>query len=296
MKTTITTIERRYSDTCFREGDVVLDITASGRFARTSLLKRTDLIFYKDEKTAQLHTQEAEKEADEYDMLEALITLLAPAKRIITYNGHAFDLPHLRKKYSLYGLADPFVSKDYLDLFMALKPYVPMLALPSRKLRDAAAFLSLGASLCDAAVTMELTSLLSYAGVLQGECSIADVRADGERLIYKLLSPHCFPKELSAHDACFHLRFCADRTVLISARIEDGTLRFYHTDIANYEYLPAEGFAVHKSAAMFVDKSRREKAARETCFHRVKYTEAFLTDAKTQEAYLSSVLAYLRTM
>lgn len=45
-----------------------------------------------------------------------------------------------------------------------------------------------------------------------------------------------------------------------------GTLKFYYPDYKQYYYLPEEDEAIHQSLAAFVDKSRRIKATKETCY------------------------------
>lgn len=53
----------------------------------------------------------------------------------------------------------------------------------------------------------------------------------------------------------------------------DGRLRYYYTDYKEYFYLPDEGFAVHKSVGVAVDKSSRIPATKSTCYTLVDYSE-----------------------
>lgn len=339
MKIIEQNIKQLYPSSDFECGDAILDITASGRYFRTSRLLRIDLIrrnesrhneSRRNESGVRLISWISEQESDEYEMLTALSDALDRIRRIITFNGNAFDLPHLHQKYRAYGLTDPLQGKQYLDLMLRLKPISRFLALPSGKLADFAGFLHLvqpdssdqmlpqpaqqdtsdeasfrfhpGAedkhetsTPNDALYTLECMSLLHYADFLDQGAEIREVTTDEERVIFRLHYPDGFPAGLSVHDSGFHLRFSEDGTVLLSSRIYNGSLRYYHTDVKNYRYLPLEGYAIHKSAAQYVDKSRREKAVRENCYHLVSVSPAFLQDPAMLDGYLKSVLAYFAT-
>ena len=346
MKIIEQNIKQLYPSSDFECGDAILDITASGRYFRTSRLLRIDLIrrnesrhnesrhnesrhnesrhnesrrneSRRNESGVRLISWISEQESDEYEMLTALSDALDSIRRIITFNGNAFDLPHLHQKYKAFDLMDPLQGKQYLDLMLRLKPISRFLALPSGKLADFAGFLHLAqpdasdeasfrfhpgaedkheaSTPNDALYTLECMSLLHYADFLDQGARIREVTTDEERVIFRLHYPDGFPVGFSVHDSGFHLRFSEDGTVLLSSRICNGSIRYYHTDVKNYWYLPLEGYAIHKSAAQYVDKSRREKAVRENCYHLVPVSPAFLQDPAMLDGYLKSVLAYFAT-
>ena len=342
MKIIEQNIKQLYPSSDFECGDAILDITASGRYFRTSRLLRIDLIrrnesrhneSRRNESGVRLISWISEQESDEYEMLTALSDALDSIRRIITFNGNAFDLPHLHQKYKAFDLMDPLQGKQYLDLMLRLKPISRFLALPSGKLADFAGFLHLAqpdasdevlprpalpdgsdkvlqasfhflpgaeekheaGTPNDALYTLECMSLLHYADFLDQGARIREVTTDEERVIFRLHYPDGFPVGFSVHDSGFHLRFSEDGTVLLSSRICNGSIRYYHTDVKNYWYLPLEGYAIHKSAAQYVDKSRREKAVRENCYHLVPVSPAFLQDPAMLDGYLKSVLAYFAT-
>ena len=326
MKIIEQNIKQLYPSSDFECGDAILDITARGRYFRTSRLLRIDLIrrnesrhneSRRNESGVRLISWISEQESDEYEMLTALSDALDSIRRIITFNGNAFDLPHLHQKYKAFDLMDPLQGKQYLDLMLRLKPISRFLALPSGKLADFAGFLHLAqpdasdeasfrfhpgaedkheaSTPNDALYTLECMSLLHYADFLDQGARIREVTTDEERVIFRLQYPDGFPVGFSVHDSGFHLRFSEDGTVLLSSRICNGSIRYYHTDVKNYWYLPLEGYAIHKSAAQYVDKSRREKAVRENCYHLVPVSPAFLQDPAMLEGYLKSVLAYFAT-
>ena len=292
------TFQPIYPDLPFRPGDAVLDLSASSRYWRTSRIEQLVLITRDAQDAASVLKLQTASDEDEFTLLEELSGALLGIRRIITFNGHSFDLPHLRQKYRAYRMADPLSGKEELDLYRELRDLVSFFGIPSGKLTDAAAFLKLPYpnSYTDAEAALELMSLLRYKEFLQSEDpEILELSFDDERIVYRISAPYRFPISVSVHDACFHIRFLEEGIVLLSARILDGCLRYYHTDFSQYEYLPVEGYAIHRSAAHFVDRSRREKATRSTCFHLVKFTEELVRDEGKAKAYLRSVLRYLGT-
>ena len=68
--------------------------------------------------------------------------------------------------------------------------------------------------------------------------------------------------------------------------------RLYYLDYKNYYYLPNEDMAVHKSVAVSVDRTHREKAAPENCYTWVAVDTAFLSSGRLLE-YVSHVLRQL---
>ena len=101
-----------------------------------------------------------------------------------------------------------------------------------------------------------------------------------------------FDGSFSVHDGIYHLTVKGNQAALC-AHQRDGMLRMYHDDIANYYYLPIEGYAVHKSIAESVDKTRKEKAVRENCFHLISCSDQFLNQKTSCEQYVRSALRFL---
>lgn len=57
--------------------------------------------------------------------------------------------------------------------------------------------------------------------------------------------------------------------VLLRLPIIEAELKFFYPDYKNYSYLPAEDCAIHKSVAIYVDKSQRMPATAATCYTRM---------------------------
>ena len=297
----------------FLERDsVILDIAATGRYWRTSQIETITLI---TAASAPFEiTMGLEKEADEYDMLLSLGELLENAREIITFNGTAFDLPQIRHKLAAYGMRDPLVGKEFRDLFLEYRPLAGILGLPSRRLADYAAFFGSEDGGTDARRTLRLLAFDAFLDLLDGHFSLRDAASDRTPaaiplddgtaaaasdgspsvLYYTLSLRRVFPGRISIHDGIYHLIVERD-TARISVHLRDGRIRCYHTDTENYDYLPLEGYAIHRSMSAYVDKTRKEKAVRENCFHLIAYSISFLSDRPLIETYLRSALQYLRS-
>lgn len=52
----------------------------------------------------------------------------------------------------------------------------------------------------------------------------------------------------------------------LRVRVREGCVRLYFPDFQHYDYLPLEGYAVHKSVSQGVAADRKQPATRETCF------------------------------
>lgn len=112
---------------------------------------------------------------------------------------------------------------------------------------------------------------------------------------------------------------CREKKALLKIPVFSGELKYFYKDYKNYSYLPEEDQAVHKSVAVYVDKSRRMPATAANCYtkskadfipifkglslelpyfypeHKSKLCylnpdEAFLSDQSMLHAYVSSIL------
>ncbi len=291
MKKTVRLIGDPKLEGRLQPGECVLDIDASGRYWRTSRLLGVTII-----KDGSMICFSTEKEADEYEILLGTADLLRSCTLIITFNGNAFDLPHLRHKYAAYGLEDPLIGRTFRDLFLEYRRIAPLLGLPSRKLSDYASKLGKygGKGSSDALDTLAILTYDALIHLADEEFTITDstdLEVPGA-VLYRLRLSGSFDGSVSILDGIFRLDVSGDNACLTAA-IENGKIRVYHTDTENYYYLPLEGYSVHRTMAQYVDRTRKEKAVRENCFHLVTYNRSFTEDQKTASKYISSVLRYL---
>ena len=86
-----------------------------------------------------------------------------------------------------------------------------------------------------------------------------------------LMITACFtlPFPVSLERACGQLTLnLFSKYAVLKVPVFFGELKFFFDHWKDYYYLPAEDQAIHKSVAVFVDPSCREKATRKTCYTR----------------------------
>ena len=320
MKITRKNITVTYPCQLLAENTAILDISLFGSCRRKSAVESAALIIPTDSPSVLLFTLfEAEQKESEFELLTALSAALADIKTLITFNGNAFDLPRLHARYLAAVLPDPLFGKKYRDLFIEFRPLSAILGLPSRKLVDYAAIITEPVAISedklleytDAFRTLSILPLDSILRVLDGEfyelsasesfesktpasdfSGISENRPIPSVIFFKAKCSRNFPCRISFHDAVFHV-VLSDNQIAVAAHLDRGCLRVYHSDIENYYYLPAENCSIHRSIADYVDKSRKEKAVRENCFHLSKYSPEFIKEPKQIEKYFQSILRFL---
>ena len=297
----------------------VLDIETTGRYFRNTRITRLSVLSFGVPDAAGARSpvwyQKDYLPASQEEEFEALQLFGKDLKEtVLTFNGQAFDLPYLRNKLKAYALADPLPGRTYHDLMLRYRSLAPFLSLPGYHLADFAEFLGCGGA-SEAAQTLMLLKLESYVSFFSGAYEFLDAGlvegSAGEPSLAVFTMRLSVPAERETvfYDDPFRLRLSGDEAVL-SAAIRSGCLKRFYPDYQNYEYLPLEGYAVHKSLASLIPKSRRQKAVRETSFQLIPSEILFPHDESSvigpdspsaaqkkeerQKAYLSSAIDYLK--
>lgn len=101
------------------------------------------------------------------------------------------------------------------------------------------------------------------------------VCADGscaEEVLIRLRTDVPLPVPVSCHGASGTLKSCFlsgnRQDILLKLPVYRGELKYFYPDYRNYSYLPSEDQAIHKSVAVYVDKSQRMPATAATCYTR----------------------------
>ena len=176
-----------------KDSELILDLTASGRYWRTSTIQSLSLVSADGEGGFILSVLKSEKESDEYEILLKAAGIIERAHAIITFNGRSFDLPHLHRKYAAYGLPDPLGVKEYPDLFLLLKKFTGLFGLSGRKLNDYVLWLNPSGERNEneALKTLKILPLSNYTDVLR----IGSLKEASSRLTLKSAAafPDAFP-------------------------------------------------------------------------------------------------------
>ena len=274
-----------------REDIILLDLQTTGRFWRSSHITDLTLIHPTGQADFLERHMASDSEEAEYELLKDLPDLLEGHRSLLTYNGTSFALPYLTRKLKAYGLADPFPGHSHLDLLKVFQPFAPVFGLPSARLKDMASFLSLPYD-NEAEAMLTLLPLFAYRSFFTRRPGEFSCTFEDDFVIYTLPLGDKVPKALSYRDTVFHINF-SEKECRIAVPVDEGTLRLYYTDFENYDYLPSEGYAVHKSLSHFVEKSRRENAVRETCYTLISCDDSFKKNERRQGQYLTSLINYL---
>ncbi|MDO4803242.1 MAG: ribonuclease H-like domain-containing protein [Lachnospiraceae bacterium] len=276
----------------FEPGSVILDIHTSTRFWRTSRLLKADLITTSEGNIKEVRLL-SEKESDEYDILLTVKRLLADSSRIFTFNGSAFDLPHLNKKYKAYALESPLSGLPHTDLMLELRKYAPLLPLRSHALSDYFSLLDTDATDCgsysEAFKTLRVLQILNLEDFINGSFTVHGLEIDKEGDIARFHLSCSLPCPIKAETEYFIVHGNGQEAE-ISVKIIDGNLRLYYADYENYMYLPLEGYSVHKSVAKYIAASRKIPADKGNCFTYIPLDDGFLDNADKIKKYLISLL------
>ena len=285
------------------QSSCILDIETDSRFWRTSHFKNVRLA-----DTEKEIIWIPEKESDEYDLLIALAESLSQYDLVLTFNGTGFDLPHLRKKYSAYRLSDPFQDMRHEDLFLILKKYNAILPLTRHRLTDyVTLFDEHHVPDGDAQKALFISQLLNLSCLTEGKYTVripdsvcpttekAGSQDPDLTCTALLLTPELpVSFRVSCSDGPFDLDSDPDSgTLLLRVRSLGDSFLMYHSDYENYDYLPAEGCAVHKSLTAYVASDRKVKASRDNCYTCIPCGTLLHGNEKILKKYTEKTIAYL---
>jgi len=80
---------------------------------------------------------------EEKELLLALMDYIQPNHLLVTYNGHAFDLPYLNKRYAIHNIDFSFSMIKHFDLYRVVRASKKALNLESYKLKAIEEFLGI---------------------------------------------------------------------------------------------------------------------------------------------------------
>lgn len=271
---------------------VILDIETTGFYWRTTQITNLHLII-SDFKNSQWQDIEltCEKESDEYDLLQFMLEKLDGISSIITYNGTTFDLPYLNHKLKAYALINPFTDKNFRDLMSENKELGELLHLASHKLKDYTDYFNISSG-NDGLNTLSLLFLDTYRKVLIENTDDFKIEKSDQELLLTLMAEDVFPYFLKIKKSVFSMEY-TNASLLVRIPIVDGYLRMYYRNYEDYYFLPAEGYAVHRSLSDFVEKSHRVKASPETCYTLIPFSEKLFENGAKLNNYCRTILKYL---
>ena len=273
------------------------DIETTGLSPASAFIYCIGMAYYAEGKAC-LHLAFGESREDEPEVLRTFCDILGSRDHIVTFNGTTFDIPFIRKRCERYNIPDPFINKEYTDLYREAKRLKKFLNLKSYSQKSIEHFLGccredeMGGgelipvyyryerfrdpddkrllvlhNLDDVKGMLKLSDIMSYRLFLDGNVSFsfAELSKDRDTLCFVFKTDYPFPKPVRARFDFADILLEENKAV-IKLPVYTGNLRHYFPDYKNYYYLPDEGTIIHKSLGEFVDRDHRENAVKENCF------------------------------
>lgn len=241
----------------------------------------------------------AENRRDEPDMLNDLKQALKEVRSLVTFGGRLFSYRFLTERWdNSHGEDEPlFENLEMTDIQQILNNCRSILPLEDVKKRTVEAWLGIhrdhpmtGKELINTYMHWEsgkdtdpgklishhledMASLIRMYPCLSYDFKRIDLHKaiiqgpDDQGTINIMLPPFVpFPKATDCRNACAYYKM--EGPVLhIQISCREGKLRYFLPGpVKDYDYLPLEDQAVHKSVSRFVDKAHRRPATKETCY------------------------------
>lgn len=279
-----------------------LDIETTGLSPKGSFIYCIGTACYTENDSVLVTLYFGDRAEDEPNILKAFRKQLSSYDMLITFNGTAFDLPFLEKRW-----ADPhlFDKKTSLDLLKYVRSMKNLFRLPDYRQKTVEQFLGINRedtysgkeliniyqtyvktgdndladllilhNLEDVLGMTKLLPLLSYDQlflpdyqIINSEIAVFKDHLGNARTEYgvTLLLNTPVPVPIRLMDQKYQIALRKDK-IHIQIPVYEGRLNHYLKDWKNHCYLTVEQMVVHKSVTSFMDKSVYRKAAAKECF------------------------------
>ncbi len=256
----------------------------------------------------------AEHPDEEAEVIAGFFQAISTSSTLVTYNGDMFDLPFVKKRAALKGIADGIDGKESIDLLRRVKKLRHLLGLPGCRQKDVEKFLGIDRkdemdggelipvykryamrpndedhgllimhNLCDVRGMISLLPVLAYEGLSSSTVSDVCVRIDEEEghVYVEAALSVSIPQPLRCHADDAYLIF-TDHRVKCAFRLHDGRIRYYFDNPKDYVFLIEENRVIPKKLAGGVAKNAKRRAKDEECFSLVDAGE---TERPSVEMY-----------
>ncbi|MCQ2536076.1 MAG: ribonuclease H-like domain-containing protein [Lachnospiraceae bacterium] len=248
----------------------------------------------------------ADTKEDEKAVLEAFLAYLKDngIEILVSFNGLGFDVPYLSHKLEKYNLPSDLKSFTHLDIYKIVAAQKSLFRLDSYAQKSIEHFLGIGRedefnggqlipiyeayaaspndellkplllhNYEDVLGMLDLIPILSYFYDINGISfnTFSKKEVDGDILYLEFKLEHPVPKDIEFKNNTLALYF-HNNIASIELPLYEGRAKLFYPDFKDYYYLPEEDYAIHKSVAEFMDKSRRVKATKNTAYSFVNGT------------------------
>lgn len=121
---------------------MILDIETTGLSSKYTEVILVGIIYNKEDKwfITQIF---CDHRSEEKELLLKLTEYIEPRHLLITYNGHAFDLPYLNVRYAHHNIDFTLSMAKHFDLYRVVRASKKALNLPNYKLKTIEEFLNI---------------------------------------------------------------------------------------------------------------------------------------------------------
>lgn len=282
----------------FPEQSIFFDIETTGLHRKYSHIYLIGAL-HCHEHTWTLTQWFAIRPVDESKMLQSFLSFIKDCKRLIHYNGDAFDLPYLRSRCEFCGIPENLgQGYESFDIYRRMRPFQKLLGLERFTQKSVEQFMGItrtdpydGGELIsvykeylqtadtnlqkalllhnreDVINMASLLSLEAYRKLFEDKPTIKKMSFSEDTITITLSLTNAVPRPITCSSEWYSLS-AQNNNAVIEVTVFDGTLKYYYENPKDYYYLPLEDKAIHKSIGIYVDKEHRKQANAATCYQK----------------------------
>ncbi len=290
-----------------KESVLFFDIETTGFTYKSANLYMIGVASFKENRW-ELKQWLIESPEEEKDLLLLFDKTASNYSTLVHFNGNQFDLPFLLGKYKQYGLNCCLSLKEGIDLYQRISPFKSLLGIRSSKQRTLEEymgdnrfdqysggelinvfhdFLKDKTEACaqklllhnaeDVKGMLDIAPLLSLYHLFSDDLKVSRVYTETYHSVAAHLQKELFIKfkltEPLHKEFDFKFGGCMFKgeghNGLLRIPMHQGELKYFYANYKDYYYLPEEDMAIHKSVAVYADKSHREQAKASNCYTRL---------------------------
>lgn len=317
---------------CNREEILFFDIETTGLNSKYCCIYLIGCMYFNND-VLECRQYFSESVEDEKNIIEEFFKFSQRFRKIIHFNGNAFDIPFINERCKKHNLAYDFSTYEMIDLYQTIKPFKKVLNCESLsqksiersfgidredvfsgndlieiyreylKNKDERLFNVLLLHNYEDVLNMgSLLSAFSIKDFFNGDFfatsaefnKYKDINEnDSFELVIRLHPKTALPCKLSFSFLDYYL-YTGDDFVILSTKIIDEKIKIFYPNYEEYYYLPKEDMAVHKCVSSFVNKENRKNATPLNCYSYIQITEEMLDDLDFRQNYAINILNLIK--
>ncbi len=300
MKIITTTTNQKLTkqlESTWPNGKVLLfDIETTGLKKETTYVYLIGCAYYEDG-SYKIRQYLASSASDEREIIYEFLKFASNFSVLVHFNGDRFDIPYIMYKAQYYGFNNSLCNLISFDIYKNAKALKNLLELERMNQKSIEEFLNIhrddkfnGGALIpiyyeyektldskleellllhnhdDIEGMFKIMPILYYNDILEGNFEFESSKICMNTLILNFTLPNKLVIKIEKSLGDGVNLYAKDNLLQLNIDIYEGEAHLPMNDYENYYYLPDEDKIIHKSVAMFVDKSHRKKATKKNCY------------------------------